>query len=415
MGASGAGAAADVVVIGGGPAGAAAAGAARAAGLEVTLYAAGPPARQRAGESLPPGTEALVAELFGSAVLNACRRLPAYGNRSAWGGAALETTDFMLNPLGPGAQVNRRAFDAALLAAVRDAGVRVVGAPAPPDAAAPLVVDAAGRRASVARARGVPRRRLDRLVAAMWEVGSGDAAPAAERRAPRDGGAVDKPADSTTTVEAVRDGWWYTSPLPGGRRIAAFLTDADLLPARRDRPAPGWWPAAPPPPHIAALAGDRLAGAHAITDASTAFLDVVAGDGWLATGDAAVSFDPLSSQGVITALEMGREAGRTAAALLGGSGGDPLGDYAERYREVLRVHLAQRGGYYELEDRWPGAPFWARRGSWNQPSAPGIRNQAGMRAASMRFPRTLSLPSMNSSGPDLLPLIRRMKSTGPTV
>jgi flavin-dependent dehydrogenase len=370
-------------VIGGGPAGAAAAAAAHAAGLEVTLYAAGPPPRQRAGESLPPGAKALVAELFGSAGFVV---LPACGNRSAWGGPELETTDFMLNPLGPGAHVDRRAFDAALLVALREAGVRVIDTVAPPDVAARLLVDATGRTACVARSRGVRRRRLDRLVAAMWVLERGD-----------------EPADSTTTVEAVRDGWWYTSPVPGGRRIAAFLTDADLLPTRRHRPSSGWWPTVPPPSHIALLlAGHPPPGAHAITDASTAYLDVVGGDGWLATGDAAVSFDPLSSQGVVTALEMGREAGRVAA------GGSPL-DYAERYREVLRVHLAQRAAYYDLEDRWPDAPFWVRR------QAPGIRNQAGMRAASMRFPRTLSLPSMNSSGPDLLPLIRRMKSTGPTV
>ena len=35
-----------------------------------------------------------------------------------------------------------------------------------------------------------------------------------------------------TVVEAVEDGWWYTAPLPDGRRVLAFFTDADLPAAR---------------------------------------------------------------------------------------------------------------------------------------------------------------------------------------
>ena len=31
-------------------------------------------------------------------------------------------------------------------------------------------------------------------------------------------------------MEAVPDGWWYTSLVPGGRRVFMYLTDADLAP-----------------------------------------------------------------------------------------------------------------------------------------------------------------------------------------
>ena len=85
---------------------------------------------------------------------------------------------------------------------------------------------------------------------------------------------------SATTVVAAENGWAYTSP-----GIAAFLTDADLLP--------------------------RMAGC--VTDASTSWLDRIVGAGWAATGDAAAAFDPLSSQGIVTGLGMGHEAGRVAA------------------------------------------------------------------------------------------------------
>src|SRR3954468_23403077 len=97
--------------------------AARGTGLGVFL----PAGRARhvpAGQSLPPGTDRLVAQLFGLAALRPDEHRRAYGNRSAWGGEALESTDFMFDPLGPGWHLDRRAFDAGLIDAARERGVQ---------------------------------------------------------------------------------------------------------------------------------------------------------------------------------------------------------------------------------------------------------------------------------------------------
>jgi flavin-dependent dehydrogenase len=356
---------AEVAVVGGGPAGAAAAATARAAGIEVCLLA-GRPSHVPAGESLPPGSDRIVAQLFGAAALKPDEHRRAYGNRSAWGSAALDNADFMFDPLGPGWHLDRRAFDAGLIDSVRARGVQVVAAhvrqaqrrgsawelaartrDGPLRVRARFVIDAGGRTARFARAAGARRRRLDRLVAVVWPL------------------AGSRDRDATTTVEATRDGWWYTSPHAGGRRIVALVTDADLLPGRRDRPSAGWWPAAPPPEHVAAIVRDGgypPAGRPRATDAATTCLDVLGDHTWLATGDAAVSVDPLSSQGILTALAMGREAGHAAAATVqGGEGTRARAAYAQLYGDVLREHLAHCAAYYALEERWPQAPFWSRR------------------------------------------------------
>src|SRR4051812_46652078 len=117
----------DVAVVGGGPAGAAAAATAHAAGLEVCLLV-GRPRHVPAGQSLPPGTDRIVAQLFGPAALRPDEHRRAYGNRSAWGGEALDSADFMFDPLGPGWHLDRRAFDAGLIDAARERGVQVVAA-----------------------------------------------------------------------------------------------------------------------------------------------------------------------------------------------------------------------------------------------------------------------------------------------
>jgi hypothetical protein len=58
---------------------------------------------------------------------------------------------------------------------------------------------------------------------------------------------------------------------------------------------------------------------------------------------------------MVTALVMGREAGRVAAGAAGAE------EYSAQYRFVLEEHLVLREAYYGLERRWPEAEFWRRR------------------------------------------------------
>ena len=290
-----------LAVLGGGPAGCAAAAAAHVEGLEVVLYSAGPSQRIRPVESLPPGTAGLVEDIFGAGAFRPEDHLPVYANHSRWGSDELETAEFVFNPLGHGWHVRRPKFDHALLDSVRTMGVRVVEQRLRTDPAGRFVIDATGRSARLARARGARRVRADGLVATFQEA---------------------EVTGSATTVVAAENGWSYASP-----GITAFLTDADLLP--------------------------RMPGC--VTDASTSWLDRITGPGWAAAGDAAVAFDPLSSQGIVTALVMGRAAGRLAAGHIS------CADYEAKYASVLEEHLALREAYYGSERRWPEAAFWRRR------------------------------------------------------
>ena len=357
----------DVVVAGGGPAGAAAAAAARAQGLEVELVCGAAGGRAAPGESLPPGTESVFEEIFGAAPLNSQQHRLSYGNRSAWGSSELETTDFIDNPFGHGWHIDRRELEQSLLGRLDALGVRVrsdsrvaaqhwagdhwrltLAGESPGEIRAHAIVDATGRPARIARACGARRHRLDRLVAAYWLLGAGE----------EPGG------DSATLVEAAEDGWWYTTPLPGHRRVVAFLTDSDLLPRPGARSATDWQRRVACVPHVhETLARERrrLAGDPVILDAGVAYLDRPAGPGWVAAGDSAVSFDPLSSQGILTALVMGAGAGHAIASMLIDADRQPLIRWGAEYARLLETHLRLRAAYHAAERRWPAAPFWARR------------------------------------------------------
>jgi flavin-dependent dehydrogenase len=85
-----------------------------------------------------------------------------------------------------------------------------------------------------------------------------------------------------------------------------------------------------------------------------------AGDGWLAAGDAALSFDPLSSQGLFNALYTGlASAEATERALSGDFSG--VSDYVAKLAEIDTVYQRNLTAWYELERRWSNQEFWQRR------------------------------------------------------
>ncbi|HBL30865.1 MAG TPA: hypothetical protein DD490_28855 [Acidobacteria bacterium] len=171
--------------------------------------------------------------------------------------------------------------------------------------------------------------------------------------------------DPGTLVEAFAGGWWYTAGLPGGLRIAACLTDADLArPMELGDPA-GW------DRQLAATESirRRLQGARPTTPVlvratPSRRLDPVTegGEGgWLAVGDAASLFDPLSSQGILKGLRSGIFASYAVGDLL--AKGDPAGltRYARSVEGEFESYSRVRARYYAEEQRWPESAFWRRR------------------------------------------------------
>ncbi len=358
----------DAVVAGGGPAGAAAALALARGGRRVLLLDDSPPGSPRVGEALPPAGRPLLRELGVLEPFLADGHLPCHGNLSAWGSPVLHATDFFFDLNGHGWHLDRARFDAALRDAARDAGAevragtRLVAARRDgrgewlaaladgEEVGCGWLVDATGRGSAVARRHGAARRHDDTLVAFY-----------ARFRPAREGD-----RDGRTLIEAAPDGWWYTALVPSGERVVAFQTDADLADRSALLTADGFTRLVEGTMHVrSALDAFGFAphGRPRGADAGSARLDRFAGDGWLAAGDAAVSFDPLSSQGIRTALYTGTLAGRALHAHLGGDAA-ALAGYARRLEEIHGVYLRGRAEYYAFEGRWPDRPFWARRHAW---------------------------------------------------
>jgi hypothetical protein len=176
--------------------------------------------------------------------------------------------------------------------------------------------------------------------------------------------------DPRVFVEASRDGWWYSAQLPDETVTVAFMTDADLLP--RDRAGAAahiaqrlaetsltkWWLRSwTAEPQFARAAADSCW--SPIENENENEDEAEAGVSF-AVGDALMSIDPLSGDGVVSALDSGRLA---AAAILDRERGDRAA--IARCMSALRARFAtyqsRRVERYRLEQRWPSSPFWARR------------------------------------------------------
>jgi flavin-dependent dehydrogenase len=398
----------DVIVIGGGPAGSATAIALAHLGRSVTILERYHYESTRIGETLPPEIKRPLIELGVWPQFLADDPLEAPGILAAWGREALYENDFIVNPHGHGWHVDRRRFDAMLSLAAANAGAEVVqgagqisvvhdllnaavpqkttrsvedGIPTEDhvnewnmrtplgeganvesngwfvraeadgykvELQAPVLVDATGRSASPVRYLAGHRMVHDRLVGLVGFIVA-------------EGGVSDR----RTLIEALECGWWYAAPLPNGNHVAVFMSDADLLPQRTAATASFWRDQLRQSVHTRARLGqgDSIAGVRLVAACSSCAC-VAASRDWLAVGDAAAAFDPLSSQGLAWALESGLMAATAIDGHLGGHQ-QALADYALQVQSEFTHYLEMRAIHYGREQRWPDSPFWRRRhASW---------------------------------------------------
>lgn len=352
----------DAIVVGGGPAGSAAAFVLAGGGSRVLVVERRARFDFKFGELLSPLARPLLIRMGFDVDRLVADHAPARGYMSAWGSADVHEQDFMFNPYGDGLRLDRPRFDDQLRKRAAEAGttvmtgtrlveisgrdrwrLRLAGPSGAIEASTPVVLDCSGRSATVARAFGVARTEHDRLFA----FGA------------RYSGRADD-SDPFLRIEAQRDGWSYSMRLPSGDRMVVFHTDADLPAARTAADVDGLDSIISESRHIGPLLrehGYRPTGRTRAAPAGGARLEAFGGRRWLAAGDSALSFDPLSSQGIATALDSGFAA---ADAVLADDAG-ALDAYTTRLTDTHADYLRNHADHYGMERRWADDPFWSRR------------------------------------------------------
>jgi flavin-dependent dehydrogenase len=359
----------DVAVIGGGPAGAVAAYHLSRLNIKVVIVE-----RQnddtviKVGESLPPAANPVLNRIGIDQKSLEAHFLTSSGIRSAWGSRELIDSDFIRDPYGAGWLLDRLKFNCMLCSQATKAGaellqpVQVVEVERIDEEwhlkvkkknktiliQAKFLVDATGRVSWLAKKLSIKRLRYDRLLAHAVIFNPKEIRKNFERR---------------TVVESVEDGWWYGTPLPNGKKIAVYLTDQGTEASQEARTLDGFLRKLRSCQHISPFVGEEMYETEVLPTlfaANSSCNEKVTGQGWLATGDAASAFDPISGQGILASIFNAEKSSNAIYSWLSGDL-EKISHYENHIKEAFDSYRKNLLLTYQSEKRWPDSMFWKTR------------------------------------------------------
>ncbi len=343
----------DIAVVGGGPAGAAA-----ALGLLRLGYRVGLIAEPRPFAAMEGISRRVIEGLRGAGLSGPLAELPAASPRQVrWNGQSSAANQETL--------VDRRCFDRAIMADLRQAGVA-------------LFECRAGRIGTTGQGWRIELSGPlsgQAVVAGFLVEARGRSAPAAgiERRHGPDTLSLlhywlGPPGRARSAVESFAEGWAWMAAGTDGRRYLQLTLDSGStrLPSKADLPRfceARLRRLASITPFIE---GARpTAQVHARTSGSVLHQQVI-GDRWIRIGDAAMAVDPLSGNGIFQALSSALIAPAVINTLLHYPQATAVAKrfYQQRISELFYRFSRIGRDFYRMETQWPEQPFWHRRCGW---------------------------------------------------
>lgn len=357
----------DVVIIGGGIAGCIAA-ISLIDSYQVTLVDKLLEPTERIGESLAPASQRILRQLdLLEGLENQLGTLyqKNVGMQSYWGSNQVHLVDDLRNPDGFVKNLDRQAFEAYLRKTAEALGVHCLWgsklhsssyenarwqvqlrASAPPLSkciiSAAFVIDASGRQSHFAKSLSIKRQAEDKLVACWVTL-------------------PNSRTNTMSTISASENGWWYSAVVPGDKRVLAFHTDADLVDKNKLKNTASFLELAKENPVILSLLNEHenAIAFKGTVAANSTKLEKVAGQQWVALGDAALSFDPLSSQGMYNAMASAMQL--QALLAMYGFTETLQKKHTEQTELIWHHYLKHKSIFYQAETRWKKSAFWERR------------------------------------------------------
>tara|TARA_R110000787_G_scaffold61198_9_gene138692 strand:+ start:11301 stop:12644 length:1344 start_codon:yes stop_codon:yes gene_type:complete len=350
-------------IIGGGPAGVATAIKLKQYDFKVILFEASKYDQITVGEHLAAEAVHELKKLKVPESILRDHSIPCTEVQNAWGNSEIHYNEAIFNPFGESYILSRPNFDSALLQHCKEIGIdvhletriskieaRTLGwklSTNKEDTEVHFIIDASGRTSKFNFGAIVQRKKVqDSLIGITKHLNSEHLQ------------SIDR---SHLLVESTSNGWWYTVQIASGKLISTFMTDPKIFTQSKMSQNDFWNDQLENSIHTKArLDSFEQTNDIFIQSAHSQIATQIQGNTWLKVGDAAQSFDPLSSAGIIKGLKMGISAADALHDFIQGDA-NALLTYEDKIRDQHKEYKEKRLAYYQQEHRWLHAPFWYQR------------------------------------------------------
>ncbi|MBW1297050.1 NAD(P)/FAD-dependent oxidoreductase [Aquimarina litoralis] len=324
---------------------------------------------QRIGETIPPQTSQQLQQLGIWDSFMKCNFKQSFGTSASWGSCQLYHNEYMYSPYGYGWHLDRLAFDEFMINETQKRGVSIhfensitssenedkfwylktISNQEQTLIKSRFIIDATGKKAAFSSLQKSIKIKEDQMVGiyCFYDI-------------------PDHTKDSLglgtgTCVETDVNGWWYSSILPNKKLVISYMTDADIAKNIQIRKTYNFTKFLSDTTYTSSRTINLKSSIEPkIIAAHTQYLNTVIGNGWLAVGDAASSYDPISSLGIFKSLIMSQFAAYATFDFLKG---DDTG--LKKYQHIImqdyKGYLKKRQEYYAQEKRYINSLFWERR------------------------------------------------------
>ena len=355
----------DVLVIGGGPAGCASAlTLLNQTSLRIGIVESTDYSKIRIGESVSSSIMPLLQYLGIESIFLSDYHLPATRIDASWGTERIFSREFFFTAQGTGWNLDRRLFDKMLmdkvlkknatlflstvictanknekwnLTAVNNQNEQI-------QITTNFIIDATGKKSTFLRNLSAEWKVYDYLI--------GIGGVLEEMPTQND--------SSVTLLETTTHGWWYLTPIRGNKMVVVFMTDGDIANENNLKDMRIWQDYLEQTIHISKRITSTQISEINLFPAYSQLLIKLPDLNVIPVGDAASSFDPLSSIGIGHAISSGIHGAQIVYEKLH-SGDGHLDKYIQNLQQNFSEYLLNKKYYYGIEKRWKENLFWKRR------------------------------------------------------
>jgi flavin-dependent dehydrogenase len=313
-------------------------------------------------ETMPPSAMALLDTLDLTGLFSKSS-VKTFGYHSMWGSdRVIDNNFFNHNPYKYGLKLNKKALIAHLeslvsdhivkcdkVSEIRNESDRVMIA-AERDSLAiniesKFIVDATGRNRAVLKAIGVDSTAFDHLIGTTCQLPF--------MKHPK---LIHK-----VFSESFEQGWGIVSAVDGDTNAMTIFAHKGSAILKQLKHYENWKDALADTKILKDFLSNNVDRKVVGGDANSSRATHIAGSNWMAIGDAAVAFDPLSSHGISNGIYCAKSASEAISAQLIDPSSGAFEQYESTLRQVFDAYLAHKSQLYLTEKRWPDSAFWAEQ------------------------------------------------------